>query len=131
MVDEVLTNTIGLIFGFGTAQTLGDYIESKVKPGIVVTSTSQDKMAAEVANNGPKAALAYGVYMAGKSSSFAKSVVVGSILSTISDVYWRYKHEGVPYSEYKIVPVGGTLTMISDVDTLEDIIAKGRELEEV
>lgn len=131
MVDEVLTNTIGLIVGFGIAQTLGNFTESKIKSGIVVTSTSQDKMTAEVANNGPKVALAYGVYMTGKSSPFAKSAVVGSILSTISDVYWRYKHEGVPYSGYKIVPVGGTLSMISDADTLEDIIAQGKELEEI
>lgn len=131
MVDEVLTNTIGLIVGFGVAQTLGDFAESKIKPGVVMTSTSQDKMTAEVANNGSKVALAYGVYTAGKTSSFAKSAVVGSVLSTIFDVYWRYKHEGVPYSGYKTVPIGGSISLISDTDSLEDIIAKGRILEEI
>lgn len=151
MVDEVITNTIGLIVGFGVAQTLGDFAESKIKPGIVATSTSQDKMIAEAANDGSKVALAYGAYAAGKSSPFAKSVVVGSVLSAVFDVYWRYQHEGVPYSGYKTVPIetpvgietppvevkvpadktGGRLFLIADTDTLEDIISQGRILEEI
>ena len=155
MVDEVIVNTIGLIFGIGVAEALGNFAESKIKPGVVITSTSQDKMVAEVANNGPKVALAYGVYMAGKSSSFAKSAVVGSVLSTISDVYWRYKNEGVPYSGYKLVPIETPTTsapttpapttptdtepdiglldsyLILNTDTLEDIMEKGRILEEI
>jgi hypothetical protein len=178
MVDEVIVNTIGLIFGFGTAHVLGNFIESKVKPGVVVVSTSQDKMIAEAANDGPKLALAYGLYSAGKSSSFAKSAVAGTVISTIFDAYWRYGHEGVPYSGYKLVPVEtptsqpvvvpptgtpapttpttptstipvptsstssgespgepdiGLLdsVFISDTDTLEDIMEKGRILEEM
>ena len=153
MVDEVLTNTIGLIFGFGVSQALGDYAESKIKPGIVATSTNQDKTIAEVSNDGPKLALAYGAYTKGKTSPFMKSFTVGSVMSTIFDVYWRYKHDGVPYSGYKLVPIeipigtptGGTpvgdtpiggitrgrLFLISDTDSLEDIIAQGRILEEI
>ena len=170
MVGEVIVNAIGLIFGLGVAQALGDFTESKLKPGIVATSSSQDKIMAGIANDGPKAALAYGLYYAGKSSPFIKSVVVGSALSTVFDIYWRYGHDGVPYSgcvttPAPVTPVGtpttpvGTPTtptgttptsstssgqspgepdiglldsyFISGTDTLEDIMEKGRILEEM
>ena len=174
MVDEVIINTIGLIFGFGVSQALGDFAESKIKPGIVATSSSQDKMIGEAANDGTKLVLAYGLYSAGKSSAFAKSAVAGTVLSTVFDAYWRYGHEGVPFSGYKLVPIEtpisqpvvvpptstptGTSTpintptsstssgqepgepdiglldntyLILNTDTLEDIMEKGRILEEI
>jgi hypothetical protein len=169
MVGEIIVNAIGLISGFGVAQVLGDFVESKTKPGIIATSTSQDKIMAGITNDGPKVALAYGLYYARKSSPFVKNIVVGSTLSTIFDVYWRFKHNGVPYSGYKLVPIetpiipvpgtsttpSGTSTtptsstssgqspgepdigllnntyFISDTDTLEDIMEKGRILEEM
>lgn len=149
MVDEALTNTLGLIFGFGIAQTLGDFTESKVKPGIVSSSTSQDKMIAEASNDGPKLALAYVTYSKGKTSSFMKSFTVGSVISTIFDAYWRYKHDGVPPSGFKVVPIESPIVpptsqpvvpptrastglfLVSDTDSLEEIMAQGRILEEI
>jgi hypothetical protein len=169
MVGDAIVNAIGLISGFGVAQVLGDLVESKIKPGISVTSTSQDKLMAGVVNDGSKTILAYGLYYAGKTSPFVKNIVIGSALSTVFDVYWRYGHEGVPYSGYTTVPIQtpvgtpapitpvpitpapttpasstssgqspgepdiGLLdsVFISDTDTLEDIMEKGRILEEM
>lgn len=105
MVDDVLVNAIGLIFGFGGSETLGDYVESKIKPGVTIGSTSQDKLIARVANNGPKLVLAYGVYTVGQKSPFIKNVAMGVVLSVIGDTYWRYLHQGAPPSAYTEVPI--------------------------
>jgi hypothetical protein len=105
MVDDVLVNTLALLFGGGGAEALGNYAESKIKPGVLVTSTNQDKLIAEVANNGPKLVFAYGIYSVGKRSPFIKSVAMGAVLSAIFDVGWRYTHQGAPYSAYVEVPV--------------------------
>lgn len=111
MVDtEVVA---GLAIGYFGSQFLGNFIEGKVKPGILDTSTSQDKMIAGVANDGSKAALAYGAYRVGQTSPFMKNIAWGSALAAVIDAGWRYSHNGVPYG-YKPfnIPLLGDLNEI-------------------
>lgn len=111
MVDtEVVA---GLAIGYFGSQFLGNFVESKVKPDIVDASTSQDKIIAGVANDGSKAALAYGAYSVGKTSPFMKNIAWGSALAAVIDAGWRYSHNGVPYG-YKPfnIPLLGDLNEI-------------------
>jgi hypothetical protein len=146
MVDtEVVA---GLAIGYFGSQFLGNFIESKIKPGIVATSSDQDKMIAGGSNDGPKLALAYGAYKYGTTSPFLKNVAWGSILAAVIDASYRYTHGGVPYGYMPFnIPLLGDLNAIisnpghnpgsnpgnnnhlmTDKDTTETILAKGREL---
>ena len=111
MVDtEVVA---GLAVGYFGSQFLGNFIEGKVKPGILKTSTSQDKMIAGIANDGSKVALAYGAYSIARTSPFMKNIAWGSTLAAVIDAGWRYSHNGVPYG-YKPfnIPLLGDLNEI-------------------
>jgi hypothetical protein len=109
---EVIT---GLALGYFGGQFLGNFIEGKVKPGITANDTNQNKIIAGIANDGSKAALAYGAYTIGKkqTSPFVKNVAWGSVLSAVIDAGWRYSHKGVPYG-YKPfnIPLLGDLNGI-------------------
>lgn len=111
MVDtEVVA---GLAVGYFGGQFLGNLIESKIKPDILDTSTSNDKMIAGVANDGTKLVFAYGAYKTGPTSPFLKNVTWGSVLAAVIDAGWRYSHNGVPYG-YKPfnIPLLGDLNEI-------------------
>jgi hypothetical protein len=111
MVDtEVVA---GLAVGYFGGQFLGNFIESKIKPDIIDTATSQDKMIAGVANDGSKAVLAYGAYKYGTTSPFLKNIAWGATLAAVIDAGWRYSHNGVPYG-YKPfnIPLLGDLNEI-------------------
>lgn len=161
MVD---TETIaGLMVGYFGGQFLGNLVESKLKPGVVSTSTKTDKIVAGVSNDGAKVALAYGAYTVGR-SPFLRNVAWGSTLAAVVDAGWRYTHDGVPYG-YKPfdIPLLGDINkviygqghteselselkslgldslnsydninisslMVSDSDSIDDIIDKGRKL---
>lgn len=145
MVDtEVVA---GLAIGYLGSQFLGNFIENSVKPGILDTSTSEDKMIAGAANDGSKLALAYGAYKIAETSVFMRNVAWGSALAAVVDAGWRYSHNGVPYG-YKPfnIPLLGDLNdiisgpnselkpapsnnhLVTNLDSTESILAKGREL---
>ena len=146
MVDtEVVA---GLAVGYFGGQFLGNFIEGQIKPGILDASSSQDKMIAGIANDGSKAALAYGAYKMGETNVFLKNIAWGSTLAAVIDAAWRYSHNGVPYG-YKPfnIPLLGDLNeiiagpnsgqsvsapnnshLMANKDTTESILAKGREL---
>lgn len=113
MVDT--ESVVGLAVGYLGGQILGNYVEDQVKPGIVDTATSQDKLIAGGSNDGTKLALAYGAYSIGKSSVFLKNVTWGALLSAIVDAGWRYTHNGVPYGykPFNIPLLGDLNDMIS------------------
>ena len=111
MVDTEIV--AGLAVGYFGSQFLGNFIEGKIKPGVLDTSTSQDKMIAGVSNDGSKAVFAYGAYKTGPTSPFLRNVAWGSVLAAVIDAGWRYTHNGVPYG-YKPfnIPLLGDLNEI-------------------
>ena len=129
MVDtEVVT---GLVLGYFGGQILGNFVESKIKPGIIDNSARQDKMIAGIANDGSKSILAYGAYKLGEkqTSPFVKNIAWGAILSTVIDAGWRYSHNGVPYG-YKPfnIPLLGDLNGIITGPNSEGGSGNGQEL---